>query len=549
MMVRIRVKKKMAIAALLGILGIVGGAIGYRAIFAPPFEVAWASAQVVQDMPAGDPIKLFGRVHDPDGSPAVGASVAVVSQYKTSFGDGKRRASTDSEGRFSIQLPRAELASHLASEQGVNLVATAPRRGMAWASAADFLSTADRDSLGILSRMTAQAPRAPILKLASDDPPFAGRALDAKGNPAAGVHISLNQIWSNDDGDLEPWATAVADGAEFGPATHKTLDRWLSGPGLEALTTTTDADGRFAMGGLGRGRLAALKVVGPTASCTTVLVRTDGGPALGVANLSNYIFPRAQGCLGGDEPIIKVSCSRPLEGAVRDVETGEPVVGATVQSHKFAGSNVIGNDAVSATTDSKGRFRLEGLTIGPDNMLLVRTPEQRPYLPGVADVDLAEGNEPLAVEIMLRRGVWADGRVTDATDGRPLLASIDYLVAPGNPNLAAYPHFRYLPGNGMMYRTNCEGRFRVPVMPGKGILAARVLGPSRWLPGGAKTSQAGRTFPRLGDRVQILGDVDPASGAYSSDPAALYTGNYHGVAPIEALDDEAVVTSDIKISH
>src|SRR5262249_53712372 len=144
------------------------------------------------------------------------------------------------------------------------------------------------------------------------------------------------------------------------------------------------------------------------------------------------LLPNPQGCFG-PEIALTAAASRPIEGVVKDADTGEPVAGAVVQSQMFARLNFMPAEFVSArTTDAAGRFRLEGMPVGRDNVLLVRPTGDRPYLPAAVEVDTRAGEGPVKLEVQIRRGVWVEGQVTEAKTGRPLLATIDVFCPWGN---------------------------------------------------------------------------------------------------------------------
>ena len=56
--------------------------------------------------------------------------------------------------------------------------------------------------------------------------------------------------------------------------------------------------------------------------------------------------------------------TRPIEGVVRDKDTGKPIAGVTIQSDKFAGTNTSGDGSVRTVTDQDGRYRLMGMPDG-----------------------------------------------------------------------------------------------------------------------------------------------------------------------------------------
>ena len=116
---------------------------------------------------------------------------------------------------------------------------------------------------------------------------------------------------------------------------------------------------------------------------------------------------------------LSVDPGQSIVGVVRDADTGRPVPGAIVQSHRFAGNGLTGLAALRTRADAQGRYRLDGLPAGKGNALLARGPDDQPYLAAVAEVDTSTGDGPVELELKLKRGLWAEGRVTDADTGRP----------------------------------------------------------------------------------------------------------------------------------
>ena len=52
--------------------------------------------------------------------------------------------------------------------------------------------------------------------------------------------------------------------------------------------------------------------------------------------------------------------TRPIEGTVRDKETGKPLAGVSIRSDRFAASIISGRDHVRTISDAQGRYRLRG---------------------------------------------------------------------------------------------------------------------------------------------------------------------------------------------
>ena len=62
--------------------------------------------------------------------------------------------------------------------------------------------------------------------------------------------------------------------------------------------------------------------------------------------------------------------TRPIEGVVREQETGLPIAGARIDSTRLADSDVWNNTAVRTTSDAQGRYRLVGLPPGMGNVIV-----------------------------------------------------------------------------------------------------------------------------------------------------------------------------------
>src|SRR5262249_33213326 len=260
-------------------------------------------------------------------------------------------ATTAADGTFKCSVRRAELALHLgAQDTGASLVATAKGYGLAWRSAAAFLPKDEQTGMQRLFNLF-RSGNEPILRLVADDAPLSGQIKTEDGKPAVEVRVETRWLGSNDKEDLSPWLAAVARNESYVQATYDHLNRFLGGPGMARFTATTDRDGRFRLTGIGRGRLAHLLIYVPNVACSTILARTAPGEKVSVNGISSALCsPNVQGCFG-NEIQLTAPPSRPIEGVVKDAETGKPVAGAVVQSHRFSGLNMMPLDYLSVQTD------------------------------------------------------------------------------------------------------------------------------------------------------------------------------------------------------
>jgi hypothetical protein len=352
-------------------------------------------------------------------------------------------------------------------------------------------------------------------------------------------------VWANEKNDLSGWLAAVGENDPLGQRMSRLLPLALLGKGLARFATTTDGAGRFRLPGVGSGRVACLELSGPGLALTGVLARTEAGPRVDVANPGLFFHPQAHGCYGAEFALV-ASAARPVVGVVRDLETGRPVAGAVVQSHQFAGSAVQGIPTLSTRTDGEGRYRLLGLPAGRGNMVLVRCPTDQPYLPSVAEVDTGEGEGPAPLDFKLRRGLWAGGQVADADTGRPLAAAVDYYCLYSNPRGAKVPGFGFVGPQGLLYQTDAAGRFRVPVLPGRGVLAVELHGQRTHFLGSSWVTQAGKAYYYGG--LTLDAPEDHQGFLYLAHPMHLGLLNYHQLALIDPPDGATAITCDLKVS-
>jgi RNA polymerase sigma factor (sigma-70 family) len=495
---------------------------------------SWAADQPLEKAAPEDKVELSGRVLDPEGRPVKGAQLHVVTASPSAFGDGTARGTSGPDGTFRIPVPRAGVALHLAADRAVCIIATSPGLGMAWGGITPFLDNGKA------------RPRLPELRLVKDDAPLHGRIETPEGVPIEGATVSLDGLWANANNDLTSWVKALKQGKNFGEARwHVPLE--LTGSGLAHFSARTDRSGQFRLPGIGRGRAVALRIAGPAMAATSVLARTEPGTLVTVSRLGEFFWPQGHGCFGS-EVVLAATPARSIVGIVRDQDTGKPVAGAIVQSHRFAGSQTQGTDTLRTYTDAKGHYRLEGMPTGTGNMLLARTPPDVAYLPSAVAVDTSRGEGPVTRDIKMKHGIWAVGRVLDAATDRPLSADIDYYCLVANRNAGEAPGFTFAYALGALYHTGDDGRFRVPVLPGPGVLAARLHGRHVDFLGIRRTFQGNHAYPLLSDAIAGLPTSDKDKiGFFQALPMHLMPGNYHAAAVLDPEPTVASIACDLRV--
>jgi len=311
-------------------------------------------------------------------------------------------------------------------------------------------------------------------------------------------------------------------------------------------TAITDADGRVRLRGIGRERLAMLRIEGPTIeSACMVHARTRPGPPLTMPYQTPW-HPEEITYYGATFEHV-APASVPIVGTVRDKQSGKPLPGVTIQAHKLA-DNPVKSFVVAyycrTTSDGKGRYRLTGMPIGKGNELLAVPPLGQPYLMSKKTVDVTPGDDSLQADFELKRGVLIRGRVTDAKTGAAVrYCTVDYYVLHNNPYYKEAPGFDGAFEVVGPYMTDQEGRYAVPGLPGRSIVAVRVFPKSLTdypLRAGVEKipelSKAGGSYNKLAPAPLHLGItnalslVDPAEGAetfelnFQLDPGQMLTG-------------------------
>jgi RNA polymerase sigma factor (sigma-70 family) len=400
--------------------------------------------------------EVRGRVVGPDGQPVAGATV------RTTFldMDDRRNPETASgpDSRFLLRIP--PLGPGMATLNGGPtfpwLVASAPGFGPG----------------RITSVLKAAAAGEVTVRLVPDGPPIEGRIVDLQGRPVAGARAKVDRVWFAHDGrdrnaetgDLSAWVAAVKDRGVQGP--------W---DGLEQLptpllTATTDADGRFRLTGIGRERVAHILVSGPTVATTVIYAMTRNGPEARCTErrpnrVQTLVFhaPRFEQA---------VAPSQPIEGVVRDKDTGRPIAGVVLRGAVYVEHSLIWEQGVEATTDAQGRYSLTGLPKGPAYRLFVEPGEGQPYAKATLKATAnAPAFQAVKADLALKRGVLIRGRVTDKATGRPVPGYVQAYAFAGNPHVGEFPGYEesYPPHANIQD----DGRYELVVLPGRNIIACR----------------------------------------------------------------------------
>ena len=362
---------------------------------------------------------VTGRVLDPTGKPAAGVAVDIIGRPRapevgtdvsTSPYHLLGHGATDGDGRFRIEASRTSMASFFE----VYALAAGTGTSMSWTA---------------LNPDAAQ-PTADV-RLRPEQI-IRGRLVDVNGQPTAGVEVHI-QFYSHGRGESDsiglPWAGPL----EGIPAWPKPV--------------TTDAQGRFAFTGIGRG-FVALRVRDPRFACQRFDLKDNERDE-------------------GKEVTLALQPATIIEGRALAADTGQPIPLAVISVRASYG--VFGGMFTTKfRADDQGRFKISPYA-GDYFRMRVHPGEGQPYLVRQDEFAWTKGAVKKEIDLRLPRGVLIQGKVTEVGTGRPVPgASVQFF--PRNPREDV------LGGSEAIVASKDDGSFQVAVPPGKGYLL--VLGPN-----------------------------------------------------------------------
>ncbi|HEV3261598.1 MAG TPA: sigma-70 family RNA polymerase sigma factor [Gemmataceae bacterium] len=493
-------------------------------------EAARARAEPARD-DNKDAVAFGGRVLDPDGKPLAGAKIYMLYYTMPRRLAVPVRATSDKDGRFHFTIAKADFARWYSTEP--------------WSSAF-VVAQADGYGLAFDVPRRGKKPQPPTdmtLRLAKDDVPVTGRILDLEGKPLAGVRVSVRGLLAPMTGDLGPWIKALKARQDGYPVHNDFLSGFPGGWRGQDLgrlypAVTTGADGRFRLKNLGRERVVAIGIDGPTIETRGVHVMTRAGGTMRVPEYRNNPQGGTLTCYGASFNHVAAP-TQPIVGVVRDKDTGKALAGAIIESYKFAYSDMVGRSELRTVADKDGRYRLTGMPKGAGNEIRASPPEGQPYLMSVQSVPNGSGLDPVTVDFKLKRGVWIQGKVIDKATGKPVNAQVQYFVFEDNPHRTEAPGL-----DTDVYLANRvdDGTFRVVGLAGRGLIAARARGDRYRIGVGADRIKGlhkngrFRTYPHACEATDFhtFVEVNPEKGAVLAtcpvvlDPGRTLTGTVLG---------------------
>lgn len=429
-------------------------------------------------------VTITGKVVDPDGKPVAEAVLRMpemVDIKKLLLAKTPTKppvvevARTDADGKFTVLVPPLPAGT----PDYRQLVATKPGFGPAWIDVREANDT-------------------PVsLQLVADDVPVKGRVTDLEGKPVAKAKVELKYVAAGDLAKVwEGWSRRPES------ALQPLRNLWAELSGLPT-SVLTDADGKFELTGVGRGRVLAFSVEGPgieTAGCRVV---TDAKfDPKKVEQPSHETMPGGLYMPGpalyGPTFTHAGKPSQPVVGVVTDGKTGKPIAGVQVNG-QVDGPHWYENGG-RAFTDADGKFTMHGIAKAERVRLMVFPSAKLPYFQYSTTVASKPGLTEIPAELKLTKGVMVKGRVVEKDGGKPVAgAGIRYTALADNKY-----HAELMAGkrgeHGMAWNSDADGRFEMIVLPGSGIVTAQ---------GETRARQRGTDFTQVrmakGDLPRALG--------------------------------------------
>ena len=454
-------------------------------------DVALLTPQTPHPAATADPVRIGGRVTDVSGAAIPDASVVLRKVFQRelyaepSRSDLITELKTDFEGKFSSMQSSGQLPHPYGQKQWLMVSATAPGRGLAAKAVGNF-----RDASSLHFQLRKEVP-------------IRGRILNLEGQPVGNARVRIVGFAQGDSDKVDAWIEqARKNGAMHPDAQMGLMTQWESSDQRAAQfpvesrvnvpietfpTVQSDTQGRFRINGISRDQLLELEVTGPGIAKEIIAViarpitAQDGTPET-VSGINLRLHTEMVPFHGADFTYVSTPSS-PIIGVVRDLDTKQPLAGAFVTVDSTAGSPMSREGWLSTVTDELGRYRIEGMPTAAEsprfpNRLKV-TPRDQPYLPTSFRVPATAGPSELTLNMELRRVVFAEGRLFNKKTNDPVSGYLFYTPFNGNPHNVNYPQYsdnsRRVVTEDRTYRTDEDGRFRVPVIPGRGLLAARAI--------------------------------------------------------------------------
>ena len=387
-----------------------------------------SSSALPAPMPSG-PIVVRGRVLDEEGAPVPLAKVALLAARGIRGERGQHdevllQDQADADGAFALEVPQ-DFPFWVPARSTVKLLASAP----------DHAPGATAVSLKA-------GPVSTDIRLGATGA-VRGQVVDKDNRPVAGVSVKVV--------GLGPVGRETIQGSDDPPPAA--LTGWPQ-------PVLTDHDGRFCLAGLDPRKGIRLEVRDERFGRQLTFLNNRSGPQRGPTLPEKNIT-------------IKLAPPQVLEGQVLAADTQKPVPYALLSMipvEPFEQLALVRHH-VDARADAEGRFRMQPLPGGAFRVFACGQ-DNDPFLIRAQTVSWPQGTMHKELTLTLERGIPVHGLVVEADTGRGVAGTqVEYTeigAAHGIPRSEIYSINQWW-GSGFTH-TGADGRFLIPVFPGRGEL-------------------------------------------------------------------------------
>jgi RNA polymerase sigma factor (sigma-70 family) len=408
---------------------------------------------------AAKTMEIQGRVLGPDGKPRPGARLLLLGslhsaeQAELVIESGKvhKLGVAAEDGRFTVTVPKKP-GQHF-------LIAQADGMGI------DFL---DLDSW--------KAGQAVEFRLVKDHV-IRGRVVNTEGKPVACVRVAVNHLGVYANNSLDSFLVFWKN-RPFNFGLRGGVKTIWSGAGA-LLSATTDADGRFALPGVGEERLVSLRLSGGgIAAAEAWVVNRPGFDARPYNQATLENLPKGERgfngrwMLSGPEVSVVTESEKIIRGIVTQGDTGRACPGALVRLTRKNGGTLL-PFYLRATTNAEGRYEIRGAAKAKSYQVEVGSDPKAGYLGRSVRIEDTPGYRPLTADIRLKKGVIVTGKMIDRATGGPVDGFVVMADLFDNPFVNEYSEgevsnvFNW----AMDFRgTDADGVFRAVTIPGPVLL-------------------------------------------------------------------------------
>jgi RNA polymerase sigma factor (sigma-70 family) len=362
---------------------------------------------------------VIGRVLDPQGKPVPNATAMVHALSTAPWNSGLLsggypvpigHARAEGSGRFQLDAPRTSSSRY----DMFSAVAIGPGYGVGWA---ELDPDADQPAVDITLR---------------PEQVINGRFFDLQNRPVPGVTISVSTMRTTLPGAFFLSQTrAPSDGVAYWWMNANDFPAWPR-------PVTSDADGRFAMRGIGRNVGVSLTARHPKFALQHIEIETDG-------------TAESKSITVALEP------AKMITGRVTYSDTGMPV------PHMQLAVIPRNHPAAFFESDADGRFRMNPPSSDHYNVAAWPAADQAPYLLFARQFDWPKGAVEHSLDLALPRGILVHGRVTEEGSGLPIAGAPVRIMTPGQVDNGSTSHSTWL-------KTSGDGSFQLGASPRPGYL-------------------------------------------------------------------------------